>query len=59
MKQYLANLIKSAILEAANGMRMDKEHTIQFVEKNVPGVTHKIAVEEVNKFFNNKYKVNF
>ena len=59
MKQYLAKLIEDAILEAANGLSMDKEHTIQFVEKNVPGVTHKVAVEEVNKYFNKKYKVNF
>mgnify|MGYP001550975223 CR=1 FL=1 len=59
MKQYLSKLIKDAIIEAANGMSMDKEHTIRFVERNVPGVSHQDAVKEVNKYFNKKYKVNF
>jgi len=59
MKQYLAKLIEDAILEASAGMNMDKEHTIQFVQRNVPGVSYREAVEQVNKFFNKKYKVNF
>ena len=59
MKQYLAKLIEDAILEAAHGMSMDKEHTVQFVEKNVPGVTHQQAVKEVDKYFQKQYKVNF
>ena len=59
MKQYLAKLIEDAILEASAGMNMNKEHTIKFVERNVPGVTHKDVIEEVDKYFQKQYKVNF
>ena len=59
MKSYLSKYIKDAIIEAQAGMNMDKEHTIQFVIKNVPGVSYNRAKTEVNNYINTKYKVSF
>jgi len=57
MQKYVSQLIEDAILEASKGMQLDRENTVIFVEKNVPGVTHKDAVHEVNKYFSKRYEV--